>query len=409
MRKEYFWVIGGGLMQVPIIEKLKLKGLHSLVTDANPKAVCASLSDLFFEIDIFDIESHITLADELTRQGIIIKGVLAAGIDAPITMSAIGEHLDLNVVPRSISEIVNNKALFREWMSKNEEETPLFREFFKTEYNEFQKYKKVIGYPLIIKNVNSSASRGTKIFNKEDLSEEARVFMEAIEVSRSNSCLVESVWTGSEHTVETLWDYSGNVQNIFITDRIFDYSSGFPLEIGLQNPTSLNFNQQKQCFEVANRIAKKLGITIGAAKFDIIFTENGPRVIEMTTRLSGGFDCQYLVPAATGQDVLGAAIDTNLGRSISEGQLEKKYQKFAVSGSVWPQPGVVQKIVGLEPAKAVSGVNHIFMRVKEGDLITDYSNCADRAVIIIASGVTLQAAQKALDTAKNILVIETTE
>ena len=128
MRKEYFWVIGGGLMQVPIIEKLKLKGLHSLVTDANPKSVCASLSDLFFEIDIFDIESHITLADELTRQGIIIKGVLAAGIDAPITMSAIGEHLDLNVVPRSISEIVNNKALFREWMSKNEEETPLLRE-----------------------------------------------------------------------------------------------------------------------------------------------------------------------------------------------------------------------------------------------------------------------------------------
>jgi biotin carboxylase len=404
---DYYWVIGGGLMQVPIIENLKSKKIKSIVTDASKECICAELADIFEAIDIFDIQRHLHFAKELKKRGINVVGVLAAGIDAPETMSRIGEFLELPVVSSEISKLVNNKAKFREWMKMHHFQTPIFKEFNKNEFGKFLEFKKEIRYPFIIKNVNSSASRGTKIFYGPDESEEKRIFNEAIKVSRSNSCLVESVWTGTEHTVETFWDINKNFHRFFITDRIFDYTTGFPIEKGLINPTCLKDFEKQKCYELAESISRKLRINIGAAKFDMIYTRDGPRVIEMTTRLSGGFDCQYLVPAATGMNLLSAAIDTSMGRDINPRDIVKKSSKVAVSGSVWPEPGTVVKIEGVDAAQALPTTEHVFMRTKVGDIIENYENCADRTAIIICSDESEPGAKSALNKALNLIRIET--
>lgn len=404
---DYFWVIGGGLMQVPIIENLKSRKIKSIVTDASKTCVCAELADIFEVIDIFDVERNLDFAQELKKRGINVVGVLAAGIDAPETMSRIGEFLELPVVSSEISKLVNNKAKFREWMKMHHFHTPMFREFKEDEFERFLEFKKEINYPFIIKNVNSSASRGTKIFYEADSIEEKRLFNEAIKVSRSNSCLVESVWIGTEHTVETFWDIDKNFHRFFITDRIFSYTTGFPIEMGLINPSRLTALEQQECYELAESISRKLGINIGAAKFDMIYTKDGPRVIEMTTRLSGGFDCQYLVPAATGMNVLSAAIDTSMGRSVNLEDIAKKSSKVAVSGSIWPEPGTVVKVEGIDAALALPNTDHVFMRTKVGDIIENYENCADRTAIIICSDDNELRAKSALNKALNLIRIET--
>ncbi|MDB4191554.1 ATP-grasp domain-containing protein [Amylibacter sp.] len=404
---DYFWVIGGGLMQVPIIENLKLKSLKSIVTDGSSDCICANLADIFKKIDIFNITEHLKFVDELIRQDIKIVGVLSAGIDAPETMSRIGEKLGLPVVPSGISKLVNNKANFRKWMRNNQFPTPLFKEFQAEEFDKFYEFKNEIDYPFIIKNVNSSASRGTKIFYSHDLVEEKRIFSEAVKVSRSNSCLVESVWNGTEHTVETFWDISSKFHRLFITDRIFDYKTGFPIETGLVNPTRLTSFEQNQCYDLAEKISQKLGINIGAAKFDMIYTKDGPRVIEMTTRLSGGFDCQYLVPAATGMNVLSAAIDTSIGLRIKLDDITTTKNKVAVSGSLWPKSGTVIKIEGIEAANSLLTTDHVFMRIKVGDIVPIYENCADRTAIIICSDVTETRAVAALKKALSLIKVIT--
>ena len=69
---------------------------------------------------------------------------------------------------------------------------------------------------------------------------------------------------------------------------------------------------------LAEEVSKTMKVKIGASKFDMILTETGPKIIEMTVRLSGGFDCQYLVPAATGKNILAAAILTSQGKAFQK-------------------------------------------------------------------------------------------
>jgi biotin carboxylase len=391
--KNVFWCIGGGVLQQPLISQARKLGYSVLVTDGADNCACANLADLFYAVDIFDIDAHIVLANEIKLKHEIV-GVLAAGIDAPVTMSKLAEHLGLPGVPSQISEIVHYKSKFRDFCNDNGIDTPFYRVFGLEDLDTLSEFLDTVELPFIIKNVDSSGSRGTKIFYCRNNDEEQRIAKEAIEFSKSKTFLVESVWIGQECTVETLYDVNGKFHPCFITDRMFDYSTGYPIEIGLVSPSQLSSEAQTECFALAEQVANKLGINTGAAKFDIIYTQDGPRIIEMTTRLSGGFDCQYLVPSASGKNIMGAAILTACGREFPLEFLLDIKQQYAVSKSHWPENGKIVDVIGVDKAIQLPGVEHIFFRKSVGDVVEGFKNCVDRVSFIIATGATLREAEQ---------------
>ena len=403
--KGYFWVIGGGLLQLSLIEEVTKLGNKVIVTDADPNCVCRNKSSYFKAIDIFDIAQHINYANELIEKGLKIVGVLAAGIDAPETMARVAEHLHLPTVSSDIAHLVNNKDLFRQKMQSIELPVPKYSVVDEGNIDELDSIIKDIGYPLIVKNTSSSGSRGTKIFYSPDFTGVHLMIKEAIKVSRSSKALIESLWEGSEHTVETIFDIEGNFHPCFITDRLFDKSNGFALETGLIHPSRLTTKEQEEMFLLAEKVSNKIGIKIGAAKFDIIQTNNGPRIIEMTVRLSGGFDCQYLVPAATGKNILKAAILTACGKSFSKDLLEDNKNKVALSESLWPKPGKIIGIEGLDEAKKHQGFEKIFFKLKIGDYVESYEDCTKRVCFIIASGLTYKEAKRSMSNIKKSIKI----
>nr|WP_245154888.1 ATP-grasp domain-containing protein [Prochlorococcus marinus] len=323
-------------------------------------------------------------------------------------MSKLCEFLNLPGVSSSISETVHDKFKFREFSAKNNICVPKYEIYKENDLKNLTNILDKYTLPFIIKNVDSSGSRGTKIFYSRDKKEEERIAKEAITVSKSRSFLVESVWTGKECTVETLFDKEGIFHKCFITDRKFDYSNGYPIELGLVSPSQLSSKIQEECFTLAENVSNKLGIKIGAAKFDMIITNDGPKIIEMTTRLSGGFDCQYVVPASTGKNVVMAAVMTACGTNFPDFLLENKFNKVCVTGSHWPENGRIKNIKNLEKVKNMEGVEHIFFRKKVGDLIENYSNCTDRVDFIICSGINYDKANKNLEAAISELKIEIT-
>ena len=284
---------------------------------------------------------------------------------------------------------------------------PKFHTITLENINKLEKIINEVGFPLIVKNTSSSGSRGTKIFHDYDLEGIKTVAMEAMKVSRSSKALIESLWTGTEHTVETLYDVNGEFHECFITDRIFDMSKGYALETGLVHPTRLPEEKQKMMFDLAKQVSSSIGISIGAAKFDVIMTNDGPRIIEMTVRLSGGFDCQFLVPAATGKNVLRAAIYTALGKPFQKSILENKYNKVCLSESLWPSPGKITKISGINNAKKIPGCEFIFFRYKEGDIVEEYTDCTKRVCFLIVSGKNYDDAKENMEKIKKEIVIET--
>lgn len=404
---DYFWVIGGGLLQIPLVAEVRYQGLRVIVTDYDDHCPCQPQADLFRAVDVFDIPGHITLANEILDQGDRVVGVLAAGIDAPETMASLSSHLGLPGVDREIARKVNNKAEFRAAMSALGEPVPQYWPITPDKHNDIDQILAKVTCPFIVKNTDSSGSRGTKIFqSKEDLKEIRRMVALAMAVSRSNTAIIESCWEGTEHTVETLFDSQGHFHRCFITDRHFDKSQGYAIETGLIHPTTVNPAQADEMYVMAERVARKLGITIGAAKFDMMMTDRGPRILEMTVRLSGGFDCQYLVPAATGKNVLGAAVRTAMGQPFPNDWLIDHIGRIGATGSIWPKPGKIQAIKGLDVAQALPGVEHIFFRYQVGDTVEAFTDCTKRVCFIIVTGADADEAQRNLARAQDCIRIE---
>lgn len=382
-------------------------GFTVVVTDRNPHCYLSSRVEHFAPIDIFDVEGHLELAHKLVESGLRISSVISSGIDAPVTMARLAQFLSLPGVDPEIAELVSNKATFREWMSQNDFETPNFETVDELSVDRAPHIAQEIGFPLIVKNTDSSGSRGTKIFMSPDSGDIKKAVQSAIQVSRSKTALIESLWVGSEHTVEILIDSQGTFHEAFITDREFTFENSHPVEVGLVSPSQLPSAKQNEMFELARRVSRKLGITFGIVKLDAILTDQGARIIEMTTRQSGGFDPQVLVPAATGVDIPSLTVAAFCGSALSVGSYKPQESRVAVSGSPWPNPGKIVRITGVDQARELPGVEGVFLRAGVGDWVEAYEDCTKRVAIAVCSGNSLQEAKDNLERVLDTLQFET--
>ncbi len=407
-KEKVLWIIGGGQLQVPLIAEARKLGLKVMITDKNPNCLCKNLGDYFYDVDIFDIDANLKLLSKLLVSNINLAGILAAGIDANVTGAILAKSAGLPGVDPKASLITHNKALFRKFLTDNNLPCPKWEEV-ETEH-QLKKAINRIGFPLIIKNIDSSASRGiTKFFSKPKKKEFIEAFQGAKKVSSTHTALVEELLEGEEQTVETIFDVNGKFWPCFITDRIFDKKSQWATELGLRHPTKLPRSVQKKLYKLVEQTANKLGVTIGAAKADTMVTRRGPIIIEMTTRLSGGFDCQYLVPAATGKNILRAAILTAIGSPFSPELLEDKKHKVGLTASIWPKPGRVVAIEGAEEARKIPGLENIFFRYNIGDVVEPYIDSAKRACFVIVTGEDELSARKSLQEVLKTIKITTKE
>jgi len=399
---NYLWIIGGGLLQIPLIKEANKLGLKTIISDLNPRCIASTYADIFVHLDIFDIQGHLNYLKEHSDQK--IKGVLAAGIDAPETMAKMNEFLGLKGVSSEIAMVTKKKHLFRKRLKELNYPTPKFFTLTPKDLNTQLHQLNSFTYPLIVKPVDNSGSRDMKIF--DSYSQELISFIQ-LKLEKYPILLIEEMWIGKEQTVECLVDINGQFHKGFITDREFTFKGGFPVELGLIHPTQLSEEMQEELYALAKKLTNDLGITAGAVKLDTITTPKGPRVIEMTVRHSGGFDCQYLVPLSTGKNILKAAILTAIQEPFEPELLQTQIQKYGQTASLWPEPGVIQSIEGIENAKKIKGIKEIFMRYEVGEEIEEYIDCAKRAAFIIATGETRDAASRSLSKAIKTIKIKT--
>lgn len=405
-KAKVLWIIGGGQLQIPLIEEAGKLGLSSLVTDKNPNCVAAKFADYFFPVDIFDIGENSKLLFKLQQMGMEIVGVLAAGVDANVTAAVIAKVAGLPGVDPAAAYITHYKPAFRKFLKENNLPSPKWAEV--STFKELKEAVKRIGVPFIIKNIDSSGSRGTKkFFSKPNDKELVKALKDAVANSTTKTALVEELLFGTEQTVETLYDINGVFHPCFITDREFDSKNEWAVEIGLRHPTALSPSDQKKLYSTTKKTADILGIKIGAAKVDMILTKKGPMIIEMTTRLSGGFDSQYLVPKSTGKNILRAAILTSIGKRFPKKLLIDTKHRIGVTGSPWPKPGKIISIKGIDEAKRIPGVEYIFFRSKVGDIVSPYTDSTKRVCFVIATGKDEAEARDTLNKALNTIRIVT--
>jgi biotin carboxylase len=397
-------VVGGGLLQVPAVEVAHGLGLAVVMTDADPRAPAMRLADLPVVTDIYDVRGHCRLVDEL-RGRVRLCGVFAEGADVEVTVAAAAAHAGLPGIPVESARNTKSKARMRACFDRAGIENPRWREVITLD--EARRAADEIGFPCVVKPVDNSASRGTtRLAQPGGL---PAALERARAASTTGTALLEACFTGEEQSVEILFDADGRCHHLNAVDRPFARDGAWAVELGHVNPSGRGPAEQAALFALAERAAAATGVAFGAFKADTIWTAAGPRILEVTARLSGGFDCQYTTPLATGRDFIRAAMRLAVGLPLDPEDLRPRWARHAAAWVAFPPPGRVTRVDGVEAALALPGVHHVFLRVGVGDVIPPYRHCAARPAFVIASAASRADAIARAEAGVAALRIETVE
>lgn len=187
-------ILGAGIYQVPLIKKAKEMGLQTLVVSVPGEYPGFQYADRVFLLDTRDCEGIYQAAREEQ-----IDGICTSGTDvAVVTIGYVCEKMGLPGIPCEAAQIVTDKALMKEAFQKEQVRAARYRKVFSAK--EAEEAAQEIGFPVIVKRVDSSGSRGIlKVSKREDVE---NAFREAVSGSRVPYVLVEEVLGGREIGVD---------------------------------------------------------------------------------------------------------------------------------------------------------------------------------------------------------------
>lgn len=337
------WLFAGGEMQKIATKKIIERGYKLILTDMNPTCICSKYADEFIELDTFDIEGNLKVAWGLKNK-YQIKAILTVAADCHETVAHVGKALNLHATNPKISNICRFKCKTRENLKNAGIPQPEFRKV--NSIKEAKRVAKEIGLPVALKATNNSGSRGfSKIEHLDDLTDE--VFDRAVSAGTTGCAVIEELLVPlkneiAEQSVETLW-YNGKMYWLNWVDRLFrkdflffdgidpKFFSNIPwgVELGHINPAVHDYTVKQKVYDLIYRAGLAIGMKNEKGghilKADIILTQNGPYIFELTPRLSGGWDSSASTPIRGG-DFIGGAICLALGEKLDLDLWAKYFQ-----------------------------------------------------------------------------------
>ncbi len=395
--KKTIMVIGGGLLQVPVIQCAKNMGYQVIVTDYNANAMGLKDADIPIVMSTRDIEGSVRVAkqqNEITP----ISGVLTVGTDASMTVAAVANALHLPGIKFEDAEAATNKIKMRMRFKEFDIPSPNFLPVWNL--TDAKKAAKILNFPVVLKPSDNMGARGVmRIDNNNQLSD---AFKFAKDASPSGELIIEEFMQGPELSIDAII-FDGEITITGIADRIIEYPPYF-VETGHTMPSQLSKKIQNQAIEIMENGIRALGITTGAAKGDIKITKDGPMIGELAARLSGGFMSAYTYPHSSGVDLMKAMIEVATGEE--PGNLEPVKNQVCIERAIIPEPGILKKIHGLDQALKIPGVNEIFLNIETGDSIKVPKSNVEKSGNIIITADTLKAAETIFIKCMNTLQFE---
>lgn len=396
-RPKHLMIIGGGIFQVPAIKTAKSMGLKVVVTDYNPESEGMLLADYPIEVSTRNINLTVNTAKQF-HMSCPLDGVMTVGTDASQTVAAVADALNLPGIPFEVAERATDKIKMRQVLQEKGVPVPQFRPVWTMD--EGREAVSSMELPLVIKPCDNMGARGVrKIERPDDL---IPAFREAKEASISGKLVIEEFMEGPELSLDALID-DDNIHITGVADRIIERSPYF-VEVGHTLPSNLPEKQVQETIEVFKQAIRALGINTGAAKGDIKFTSDGPKIVEIAARLSGGWMSAYTYPLSSGVNLYRAAIQVALGESPDD--LKPKTSLVAAERSLIPAPGKILSIRGVEEARKIKGVREIILMKEAGDWVEEPKSNMGKAGYVITVAKTREEAVRINDLARETIQIE---
>ncbi len=290
-------ILGAGLMQKPAILSAKELGFNVIVIDADKNAVAIPLADEFFQIDLKDRQGILKLCKEIQKREGGLCGVFTAGTDFSASVSYVCQELGLPSHSFLAARNASIKTQMRSCFEKSGVPSPAFMKIQKDQLSSdlFEKALKNMSLPFVVKPVDNMGARGCRMIRSQK--EFFPSVKTALECSRTGNAILEEYMEGPEFSIDALI-YQGKFIVTGFAIRHIKYQPYF-IETGHTMPALLDKKMHDQLISVFALGAKAEGLSCGAAKADIKYTEKGPMIGEIAGRLSGGYMSGWTYPYAS--------------------------------------------------------------------------------------------------------------
>jgi biotin carboxylase len=398
-------IVNGGLEAVPGIMLAKEMGLHVVVSDQNPQAPGFAWADDCLLASTYDMEATVAAASRYHHRVRRLDGVMCLAADVPLTVAGVAAALGLPGISLESARLASDKLAMKQKFAADGVPIPWFSQVESPEH--LRRLVAEQGLPLVLKPVDSRGARGVlRLTGEVDL---AWAYQESHRHSPTGRVMVERFLPGPQVSTESLV-LAGITYTPGFSDRNYEYLERFApciIENGGELPSFLPDNLQAAVREVVARAALSLGITDGVVKGDLVVSQDRAYVIEVAARLSGGYFCTHEIPLSTGVSTIKAVIRQALGEPLDPRELRPRFHRGVVQRYLFPRPGRVVSIRGVDQARQLPGVAEILINVGAGDVVREPTDSNAAAGMVLAVGDTRAEALQRATAAVEIIQVET--
>ncbi len=377
-------VVGGGIEAVPGLERAKQMGLHLVVSDRDPEAPGFAVADDRLLASTYDIQATVAAARKYHNGVRRFDGVMCIASDIPRTVAAVAADLGLPGISEESARLSSDKLDMKLKFRRDGVPVPWF-----SLVESAARLREIVvsrGFPLVLKPVDSRGARGVlRLTEAVDLN---WAYEFSASQSPSGRVMVEEFLDGPQISTESIV-LEGVAYTPGLADRNYEFLDRFAphiIENGGDLPTRLSAEEQQSMRDLVQQAAVSMGVRNGVVKGDVVFHEGKPFIIELATRLSGGYFCTHEIPLSTGVDFVGCAIRLALGEQVRADELVPRFERYISQRYLFPSPGRVVGITGAQRASEQPGVVFCQVRLKVGDIVGPVNSHPARAGLVMAIG-----------------------
>ena len=356
-------IMGGMRISCEIVRKAKDMGIHTIVADYNPIELSPAkvIADEALNLNITDVDAVVKTIEDKR-----IDGIFVGFNDMLLPFYA-------EICQQAGLPCYGTKEQFETLIAKDKYKA-LCRQFDVPTIPEYDINDTDIKFPVLVKPVDSSGSRGITIcHNREELVSAVEIGRKA---SKTGKVLIERYMDGREATV--FWTFQdGNYYLSALSNRHVKHNQGddvIPLPVGYTFPSIFLPKYRKEVEENCKRMFRHIGLKDGMMFMQCKVEDGTCYVYDLGFRLTGSLEYK-IFERVCGYNPLEMMIEFALtGKMGKESIVDKAIPEFrepAFNVSCLCAPGTIKELIGVEEVKRFPEVEDAVIAHAPGETITE--------------------------------------
>ncbi|MEP6768449.1 MAG: ATP-grasp domain-containing protein [Acidobacteriota bacterium] len=386
-------------------------GADVVVATEEASAVAAVNPGGLWTLDFRDPAGAAGRVLALSDGGAPLGAVLGVDDDTAVTAAAIAQALGLRHASVAAAGAARHKGKMRDLLAAAGVPVPAHRVFPRS--SDSAESARAAGYPCVLKPTFLAASRGVILARDADEFRRAwerigRILDEPEVRARGGDAaeeiLAEEFIPGPEVAVEGLLT-AGELRVLALFDKPDPLEGPFFEETLYVTPSRLPNETQDAVAGVVAHAAAALGLSEGPVHAEVRLGPRGPVLIEAAARSIGGL-CSRTLRFGTGLSLEELIVRHALGLPASASREE------AAAGVMMipiPRAGVLERVTGLEEARAVNGIVEATITLRPGQRLVPLPEGWRYLGFLFSRADTPEQAEQSLREAHEKLGVETRE